>query len=219
MTQVLSEDMKQALYSEWMNAARCVDSERPIVEAYKRTTDWELLDQMLYVYTKQWMADDLLLKADKMTMAHSLELRVPFLDHPFAEFAASLPTDMKLRQEGRGQFTTKYIFRRAFRGRIPDAILERDKMGFSVPLDDIFKKELLPLAADLFRSRSFHDTGMFDVGKVLAYVDNYEAGVQGRRWAHVMELWSLLVFALWNQHYCGREKVSLHPGSYVLAAP
>lgn len=219
MTHVFSEDMKHELYSEWMRENRCVDSEQPIIDAYKRTTNFELLDQMLYVYTKQWMADDLLLKADKMTMAHSLELRVPFLDHPFAEFAAGLPTDMKLRKEGRRRFTTKYIFRRAFHDRIPKAILERDKMGFTVPLHEILQKELLPVAADLFRSQAFKETGMFKMEKVLAYLDNYEAAVQAGRWSHVMELWSLLVFALWNQSYCATKNTSLHVEPQVLTAP
>jgi asparagine synthase (glutamine-hydrolysing) len=218
MTRVLSEDMKQALYSDWMKGHRLRGSEQLIIDAYARTTHCEFLDQMLYVYTKQWLADDLLLKADKMTMAHSLELRVPFLDHPFAEFVASLPTDQKLRREGR-QFTTKYIFRRAFEGRIPPTILTREKIGFSVPLHEIFHRELLPMAADLFRSQAFKETGLFQIDKVLAYVDNYEAARQAGQWSHVMALWSLLVFALWNQHYGTGATRSVPGGAYDLMAP
>jgi asparagine synthase (glutamine-hydrolysing) len=200
MTHVLSEDLKQALYSDAMRGRRWRAPEAPIIAAYARTTQCEFLDQMLYVYTKQWLADDLLLKADKMTMAHSIELRVPFLDHPFAEFVASLPTNLKLRQTGR-QYTTKYIFRRAFEGRIPPAILTREKMGFSMPLHEILGRELLPLAADLFRSQAFKETGLFHVDTVLAYVEQYEAARQAGQWSHILALWSLLVFAIWNAHY------------------
>lgn len=218
MTQVLSEDMKHALYSDWMKGHSLRDSEQPIIDAYAGTTHCEFLDQMLYVYTKQWLADDLLLKADKMTMAHSLELRVPFLDHPFAEFVASLPTDLKLRQAGR-KYTTKYIFRRAFEGRIPPAILTREKVGFSVPLHEILHRELLPMAADLFRSRAFKETGLFQIDRVLAYVDQYDAARQAGRWSHIMALWSLLVFALWNEHY-GTGTTRVAPvGAYGLMAP
>jgi asparagine synthase (glutamine-hydrolysing) len=153
-----------------------------------------------------------------MTMAHSLELRVPFLDHPFAEFVASLPTDQKLRREGR-QFTTKYIFRRAFEGRIPPAILTRAKIGFSVPIHEILHRELLPMAADLFRSQAFKETGLFQIDRVLAYVDNYDAARQAGQWSHIMALWSLLVFALWNQHYGTGATRSVPVGAYGLMSP
>lgn len=218
MTHVLSEDVKYALYSDMMRGGRWRDVEEPIVAAYARTTRCEFLDQMLYVYTKQWLADDLLLKADKMTMAHSLELRVPFLDHPFAEFVASLPTDLKLRRMGR-EFTTKYIFRRAFEGRIPPEILTREKMGFSVPLHEILGRELLPMAADLFRSQAFKETGLFRVDKVLAYVDQYEAARQSGQWSHILTLWSLLVFAIWNAHYGTGAPRMAPAGAYGLVAP
>ena len=102
MTHIFSENMKEKLYGSAWKGKEMVSSD----EVFERLTS-ELpassqLDQMLYVYSKQWCADDLLLKADKMTMAHSIELRVPFLDHSFVEFAASLPTDMKLRKTGEG---------------------------------------------------------------------------------------------------------------------
>ena len=94
----------------------------------RNVNDQELLDKMLYIDTKTWLVDDLLLKADKITMANSIELRVPLLDHVVLEYAASLPDDFKLRR-----FTTKYILKKAFEGRVPDEILYRKKTGFPVP--------------------------------------------------------------------------------------
>ena len=80
---------------------------------------------MLYVDTKTSLPDDLLLKADKMTMANSIELRVPFLDHKLLEFAASLPENLKVRG-----LTTKYLAKRALSSRIPEPILKRRESGF-----------------------------------------------------------------------------------------
>lgn len=89
-----------------------------------------VLDQMLYVDTKTWLPDDLLLKADKITMGNSLELRVPLLDHRVLEFAASLDPSMKLNR-----FETKYLLKQTLRERVPQAILERPKTGFPVPFE------------------------------------------------------------------------------------
>src|SRR5207253_10008750 len=87
-----------------------------------------LLDRLLYADVKTYL-HELLMKQDQMSMAASIESRVPFLDHPLAEFAASLPDRLKLRG-----WTTKYVLRRAMRAILPSAILDRRKMGFPVPV-------------------------------------------------------------------------------------
>src|ERR1700739_2207394 len=87
------------------------------------------LNRMLYVDTKTWLPDDLLIKADKITMANSLELRVPLLDHRLLEFAAALPSSYKVRK-----FVTKYILKKALKDRIPRKIMNRKKTGFPVPV-------------------------------------------------------------------------------------
>ena len=95
------------------------------------------VNKMLYVDTKTSLPDDLLLKADKMTMANSIELRVPLLDHKLLEFAAALPENFKVRG-----FTTKYIVKRALRKRVPKEILHRKKAGFPVPYASWLRTEL-----------------------------------------------------------------------------
>jgi asparagine synthase (glutamine-hydrolysing) len=96
-----------------------------------------LLDQMLYADTKTWLPDDLLIKADKMTMANSLELRVPLLDHCVLEFAATLPTDYKVRGS-----ETKRALKAAFAKALPEEILTRKKAGFPVPYRNWMRGEL-----------------------------------------------------------------------------
>ncbi len=98
-------------------------------ELFRRSQGYPELNQMLFVDLQTWLPDDLLVKADKMTMAASIELRVPFLDHRVVEFAASLPNRMKIRN---GQ--SKYLLKRLMRGRLPDSILDAPKRGFPVPL-------------------------------------------------------------------------------------
>jgi asparagine synthase (glutamine-hydrolysing) len=99
----------------------------------------DALGRMLYVDAKTWLADDLLVKADKMTMAASVELRVPFLDHRLVEFATALPPGLKCR-DGEG----KWLLKHALSGVLPDEIVWRRKMGFPVPVRSWFAGELLP---------------------------------------------------------------------------
>jgi asparagine synthase (glutamine-hydrolysing) len=196
MTHIFSENMKEKLYGAAWNGKEMVSSDEVVRAAYERAAGFEPLDQMLYVYSKQWLADDLLLKADKMTMAHSIELRVPFLDHSFVEFAASLPTDMKLRKTREG-YSEKYILRKAVEGLIPEAVLNRPKVGFFVPVWSLFETDLRTMASDLFSSRAFRESGLFHE-QVLSRLMTEKASEAGGQW---FQLWPLLVFALWQQHY------------------
>ena len=110
--------------------------------------NWDVLSRMLYVDTKTWLVDDLLLKADKMTMANSLELRVPWLDHKLLEFAASLPSALKVRN---GQL--KYIAKKALQRIIPQHVVARPKAGFPVPYASWLCGKLSKWAADILLDR------------------------------------------------------------------
>jgi len=168
-------------------------SEAVAVDAYRQAASFEFVDQLLSVYTTQWLPDDLLLKADKMTMAHSLELRVPFLDHTFVEFAASLPVRLKIRMNGRRNLITKYALRRAFQGKIPREIIERPKRGFPVPLQRLLREDLRSMARDLLGSRLVRESGLFDPQQVQALLQLSEgAGIR-----EYLQLWRLLVFCIW----------------------
>jgi asparagine synthase (glutamine-hydrolysing) len=111
---------------------------------FARVADQPLLNQMLYLDTKTWLPDDLLIKADKVTMGSSLELRVPLLDHKVMEFAASLPPEFKVR--GR---EIKRVLKAAFSRVIPAQIINRKKVGFPVPYGRWLAGDLWARARDL----------------------------------------------------------------------
>src|ERR1017187_3389617 len=108
----------------------------PVRKLFAAVKDENVLDQMLYIDTKTWLPDDLLVKADKMTMANSVELRVPLLDHKLLEFAATLPSNFKING-----FSMKYVAKRSLAKQIPIEILNRKKAGFPVPYETWLRTE------------------------------------------------------------------------------
>jgi asparagine synthase (glutamine-hydrolysing) len=150
-----------------------------------------VVNRMLYVDTKTSLPDDLLLKADKMTMANSLELRVPFLDHKILEFAATLPTNFKVRR-----FTTKYVAKRALRDSVPKQILERRKAGFPVPYEHWLRTEMRDWVHDLLLDREALSRGYFNrdcVEQLIA--DDTRLGGFSK------ELLSLATLELWHRAF------------------
>ena len=153
------------------------------------------LNRMLYVDTKVWLPDDILLKADKMTMANGLELRVPFLDHKLVEFAARLPNRFKIR--GR---TGKVLLREAMRGVLPEPILQRSKKGFPVPTERWLRGPLKELARETVLSGNSACRQHMD-GRVLKrIVREHEDGTVNRH----QEIWTLLIFEYWHRLFMER---------------
>jgi asparagine synthase (glutamine-hydrolysing) len=149
------------------------------------------LDAMLYIDTKTWLPDDLLVKADKMTMANSLELRVPLLDHKVLEFAASLPANFKVHR-----FTTKYIAKEALKRRVPKQILDRRKAGFPVPYESWLRHELRDWVHDVLLDRTTTNRGYFDRAAVRRMLsDNEGAPVYSK------EVFSLVALELWHRTF------------------
>jgi len=151
------------------------------------------LDRMLYVDTKTWLPDDLLIKADKMTMANSVELRVPLLDHCVLEFAAALPAHFKLRG-----FTTKYILKKALSSRIPRAIRDRKKTGFPVPYEAWLRKEMKETVWSVLMDPGTLKRGYFRPEAVEALL---KANSNGRDYSK--EVFSLLTVELWHRTFLG----------------
>jgi asparagine synthase (glutamine-hydrolysing) len=198
MSHGLPDAAKRALYGPRLSSENLRPSLERVIESYRQASSFTFLDQMLYVYTKQWMPDDLLLKADKMTMAHSLELRVPFLDHTLVEFAAGLPENMKMRAHRNGTFTTKHILRQALAGKVPDEILHRKKLGFNVALPLYLSGSLKNMAHDLFGSQLFRQSGLFNTEKLREFVK-----LHGEASDLTTSIWPALVFALWHRRFMG----------------
>jgi asparagine synthase (glutamine-hydrolysing) len=148
----------------------------------------DVLTEALYFETAARLTGDMLVKVDRMSMANSLEVRCPMLDHRLAELAARIPHSWKLRN-GRG----KDILIRALAHRLPGEVLRQPKRGFGVPLGAWFRGPLKALLWDHLQSRSFLNRGMVSpkfVSQLLAEHD------RGRR-DHYHQLWSLLMLELW----------------------
>jgi asparagine synthase (glutamine-hydrolysing) len=150
------------------------------------------LDRMLYVDTKVWLADDLLIKADKMTMANGLELRVPFLDHKLVEFAATLPNASKIHGKG-----GKTLLRSAMRGVLPDAIIDRPKKGFPSPIASWLRTSLQQFTRDHLLATDSACSRDVDRGETARLVEEHEQGRADRS----QEIWTLLVFEFWHRHF------------------
>ena len=146
------------------------------------------LSQLLYVDSKTWLLEDLLLRADKMTMATSVELRVPFLDHKIVEFASSLPARYKINN-GEGKFILKKLMEKY----LPKEIIYRKKMGFSVPTKRWFAGDLLEPAKDIIFSRKLIDTGWFQKKYLESMFDRHCKGKED----YSIRIFSLLVLYQW----------------------
>jgi asparagine synthase (glutamine-hydrolysing) len=153
--------------------------------------DQGLLNQMLYIDTKTWLADDLLIKADKITMANSLELRVPLLDHRVLEFAASLPPDFKVRGK-----ETKRILKSAFAKVLPSDVINRKKAGFPVPYESWLRSEFREQLRDLLLSSRAHARGVFQPRELRRLLQ-----ANSRSPDYSKQIFCLLTLELWQREF------------------
>src|SRR5205085_2341131 len=152
----------------------------------------ELVTRMQSVDTRLYLAEDILTKVDRASMAVSLEVRAPFLDPRVAEFTASLPCDYKLRGN-----KTKYILKKAVKELLPPFVTRRGKKGFGVPVAEWLKFKLRPLARDLLSPERVRRAGVFNPEYVARLQDEHERGVANHR----KLLWTLLMFELWHESF------------------
>jgi asparagine synthase (glutamine-hydrolysing) len=152
----------------------------------------DLVESMQNLDTRLYLAEDILTKVDRASMAVSLEVRAPFLDPRVAEFAASLPAHYKLRGG-----KTKYILKRAVAELVPPFVTRRSKKGFGVPVAEWLKGKLRPLARDLLSPERVRRAGVFKPEFVSRLQDEHERGVANHR----KLLWTLLMFELWHESF------------------
>jgi asparagine synthase (glutamine-hydrolysing) len=189
----ITEMEKRELYSEELNCA--IDSKLSyewMQGIFKNVNSGDPLRQQQYVDIKTFLADDILVKVDRMSMANSLEVRSPLLDYRLVEFAMMLPSSLKLRG-----FKSKYIFKKALNGLLPGEILHRKKEGFSSPLKNWIKNELKPMMLDLLSSEVVKKRGYFRA----QYIENLISEHLADKENHAHKLWPLMVFELWHQQY------------------
>ena len=203
----LSEEMKYSLYGAPDGNGRRA-ALRPSVNLMQGYYDGyqtaDLINRLLYVDMKVQLADDMLTKVDRMSMAHSLEVRVPLLDLRLVEFMAQLPGDLKVRR-----LTLKYLLKRVAARVLPQEILRRPKAGFHVPIPLWIKTDLRDMIGEYLAPRALAEQGFFDpqvVGEML------EAHRRGRR-DHSRNIWNLLMFSLWYERYVSAPAPSISVGA------
>jgi asparagine synthase (glutamine-hydrolysing) len=169
------------------NFAEGVGHHDVTAEWYRISKDWDPVARMQHVDLYTWLRGDILVKADKMTMANSLELRVPFLDAEVFKVAAGIPLDQKLTKD-----TTKYALRRALDGIIPPHVLHRRKLGFPVPIRLWLRDEMYDWARGIVADSKTDE--LIDKPAVLRLLEEHKAGTLD----HSRRIWALLVFMIWH---------------------
>ncbi len=191
---IFNDLAKPALYAGdfW----RALDGSQTPAERFRslaaRVSTGEHLDALLYLDSKTYLPGDILTKVDRMSMAVSLEARVPLLDHKLIEFVGRIPARLKMRGA-----ESKYIFKRAVRGLVPDEILDRPKQGFGVPINEWLNRELRERIRDTFADARTRSRGHLNYSHVDVLLDEHE---RGRR-DHSPALWSLFILELWQRTY------------------
>lgn len=184
-------ETKQALYSPELK--RKLGDYTPahhFAPHFEKVRHCDLLSRILYIDIKTYMAEDILVKVDRMSMAHSLEVRSPFLDFELMEFVATIPSGLKLN--GR---ISKYILKKSLEHRLPADILYRKKQGFSIPLSDWLRGDLRGYVEDTLFSRTAKERGYFDYQEVKKIWQRHLRGITDYS-AHI---WALLMLELWHR--------------------
>ena len=200
---------RELLTAETQARAGMLDPYRDMRRYFDSVNSRSLLNRMLYADTKTYL-HELLMKQDQMSMAASIESRVPFLDHKLVEFTVRLPQRLKLR---RGR--TKYVLRRAMQGILPEPILARRKMGFPVPVGQWFRQEFRSVVDEYVLSARARERAIFNHDFVRALVARHQAGEN-----HSERLWALVNFEIWLRRFVdGEETKEVEPAREVIAAP
>jgi asparagine synthase (glutamine-hydrolysing) len=154
------------------------------------------LSALQYLDLKSYLPLDILTKVDRMSMAHSIEARVPLLDHKLVEFAATIPPELQLRNG-----TTKYMLKRAMRGILPDPIIDRPKQGFAVPLGRWFRGKLGAFVRDLLFSQRSRERAIFSMDYIEQLLRMHERGRDLD-----LQIWTLISFELWCRTFLDHNR-------------
>ncbi|PGU33932.1 asparagine synthase (glutamine-hydrolyzing) [Bacillus cereus] len=184
---IFREEEKIKLIKSYNESVNYKDVTKPL---YNEIKDYDDVSKMQYIDMYTWLRGDILLKADKMSTAHSLELRVPFLDKEVFDVASKIPTELKIANR-----TTKAILREAVRGIVPDHVLDRKKLGFPVPIRHWLKDEMYDWALNIIKeSKTEH---LIDKKYVLNLLEAHRTD----KGDHSRKIWTVLAFMVWHQIY------------------
>lgn len=192
---VLTESQKLNLYTPKVIEQIVPEaSERYFIEAFGRLGVNDVLSRLMYIDSSVFLPDDLMIKNDRMSMAHSLEARVPMTDPELTEFMSRVPSRMKL-----SRLRKKHIMRCAMKGILPPAILNKKKVGLEIPYSRWLRNELKDLMITYLGPIHIGDTGLFRPETVVALIEDHLAG----RYDHGRALWGLLNYMIWLELYMG----------------
>jgi asparagine synthase (glutamine-hydrolysing) len=181
---LLSDELKAALGGH--------DPFRPFARHFDRVRGLDALSQLLYVDLKTWLANDMLVKVDRMSMANGLEIRCPLLDHRLIEFAATVPSELKYR--GR---ISKYLLKRHLEGRVPSSVIHRPKQGFEIPLARWLRSDLRDLANGVLFSERALGRGHIRPARLRQIWERHQRGVRD----HSAQIWAVLMFEMWARTF------------------
>jgi asparagine synthase (glutamine-hydrolysing) len=201
---VFTGRLKDNLLSPQVKAAVDSDASRTFRHWLAANPQRDDLSSMLYLDTKIWLPDNLLMKGDKMTMAASLEGRLPLLDYRLIEYAASIPSNVKIRP-----FTAKYLFKRAFADFLPEPILTRKKMGFNVPIGTWFRGGQRSLISRLLLSERARARGFLNEACVASLLRDHLNG----RTDYGVQLFLLASLELWFRVFMDAPALAPPQGS------
>jgi asparagine synthase (glutamine-hydrolysing) len=197
---LFNRDMRVELLSNGFKREQShATSESIFGQCLAETDATDPLSRMLYVDTKLWLPDDLLARGDKMSMAASLEARVPLLDHKLVEFAASLPPTMKLRGLAR-----KYLLKKVARRWLPSQVVDRKKQGFPMPFSVWFRGQARSFVRDLLSPETIRHRGYFSPAYIQKLLDQHEAATAD----HGALLWGLVSVELWHRVFLDSSRRS-----------
>jgi asparagine synthase (glutamine-hydrolysing) len=187
------EDIYTEDFKEFVSGTDPLDF---LINKFEESETENLLEQLLYVDMNSYLPEDLLVKVDIATMANSLEARVPFLDHKFMEFIASIHPRLKLKGS-----KTKFILKTAFKDLLPEVIFNRKKMGFGVPVSRWFRKELKDYVHEILLDSRSLNRGYFTPEGVKRLLEDHIS----QRNDHSAKIWALLILEMWFRVFMERE--------------
>ncbi len=189
--EVFSEDMKRRLYAADTNG-HLEDPYRVFERQFAECRAKGMLSRLQYVDLRVYLPDDILVKVDRMSMANSLEVRDPLMDHKLVEFAATIPPELHLRR-----LCKKYLLKRAMAHRLPRQIIDRKKGGFNVPVAAWLRHDLKDYVRDVLSEKRLREQGFFNPAAVQELVREHDE--MRADWSR--NIWGLLIFSLWYEQY------------------
>jgi asparagine synthase (glutamine-hydrolysing) len=196
---LLDEDVRRLLSAE-SNAATTEWSYRnTFLKLFGKVAGEDYLNQMLYVDAKTFLPDLNLAYSDKLSMACSIEVRVPFLDNEVVEFLQRVPPSLKIHG-----YTQKYLLRKAMDGVLPKEVLRRRKAAFGLPIRAWLRNELRDMLTDMLSEERVRRRGLFDATAVTQMIRDNETGERD----YTLQLWGLLTLELWHQAFVDQRRTA-----------